>query len=186
MARIFQYLILALAGGLAFSSCTCHRDAEEANQDLARAVPTRRAASLPTRPHPAVSQVEVPTVVVPTAPPVPVPTQGEVSLPNDFPSDVPVFKDAKAFAVQKLAGNAQSVLFHADAESKEIYQYYRDEMRTKGWNVEQEYQNANQSFLSFRKGKVLTNMTISKDPRTDKRVIMIMYQQEQDLAFPEF
>ena len=59
-------------------------------------------------------------------------------------------------------------------------------MQTKGWDVTQEYQNKEQSFLSFKKGKTITNMTIAKDPRTGKQIVAIMYYEEEDLPFKEF
>ena len=50
-----------------------------------------------------------------------------------------------------------------------------------GWNVFQEYQHKNQSFVSFRKGKMINNMTVAKDPRTGKQIVAVMYYEEQPL-----
>ncbi len=187
MIAWIRSMSMVMLGGMLLGSCTCHRTLPEAPTQ-----PERRSggfgAALPTK-----AQVAKPAVaprltpVVPTSSPVgETPTPGAVSLPADFPQDVPVFKDAEAFAVQQLAGDAHNVLFHVDADAPEIFNYYRDNMRTEGWNVTQEYQHNNQSFLSFRKGDTITNMTVSKDPRTGKQIIAIMYYEEKPLPFPEF
>jgi hypothetical protein len=33
---------------------------------------------------------------------------------------------------------------------------------------------------------MITNLTISKDPKTGRQVVAIMYYEEEDLPFPEF
>ena len=184
--RSLRGLLWLLAGGAAFGSCTCNRELPPPPERVERQ--GGFAAALPT-PRRTTSQVLAARVtpIIPTVPSTgETPTPGAVGLPEDFPADVPVFRDAEAFAVQNLAGNARNVLFHANAEPKEIFAYYRDAMRDQGWNVAQEYQQKDQSFLSFRKGRTITNMTVAKDPRTGKQIIAIMYYEEEELPFPEF
>ena len=44
-----------------------------------------------------------------------------------------------------------------------------------------------QSFLSFKKGNTVTNMSVSKDPKTGKpKIAVVMYYDEEPLPFPEF
>jgi hypothetical protein len=189
MVRWFPRLILVVIASLAFGSCgscTCGKKVEEAP----RLFPTPHAGlTLPTlRPSPTAMEQEpsaTPAVEATKAaePPTPLPV---ASLPEDFPKDLPVFAGSQPFNVQQLAGNAKNVLFQVDAERPEIFQYYRDEMQTKGWKLTQEYDARYQSFLAFKKGDTLTQMTISTDPRTGKRVVAIMYQKEEKLPFPEF
>jgi hypothetical protein len=185
MVRVVQSTLFVLAAGLAFASCTCHRDLPEPPADSV--AKSRGFGSLPTP-----RRDRAPEALAELTPPVPTivvtpPAAAEVELPENFPSDVPVFKDAKPFAVQQLAGNARNVLFNADAPSPEIFTYYRDEMQSNGWTKTQEYQTREQSFLSFKKGRMIANMTISKDPKGGKQqIIGIMYQEEDDLPFPEF
>lgn len=190
MIRISQHLIVFLLGSLAFSSCTCRQDMPEVPKAVKR--PSGFSASLPTKGSPqapgALTTPVPPTPSTPQTPSTPAtsPTIGEIALPENFPSDVPVFKGAKPFAVQTLAGDARNVLFHTDGAAPEVFNFYQDQMRQQGWNPSQQYQTKEQSFLSFKKGKMITNMTISKDPRTGKQIVAIMYQEEQDLPFPEF
>ncbi len=184
--RLLRFLVWLSIGGVAFGSCTCNRglppppERSERRGGFAAALPTPRQTT---------GQVLVAraTAIVPTLPPTgETPTPGATGLPEDFPADVPIFRDAEAFAVQNLAGKARNVLFRASAEPTEIFAYYRETMRNEGWNVTQEYQGKDQSFLSFRKGKMITNVTVAKDPRTGKQVIAVMYYEEEELPFPEF
>ena len=190
MVRRLRPLLVMAIGALAFQSCTCHQEQSESEPVISKrsgfnaALPTRRREA--RHDSKALSMVRV-TPVAPTLPAaVETPTAGVVELPEDFPSDVPVFEKAEAFAVQPTASNGRTVLFHVDAEPKEIFSFYKDNMQTQGWNMSQDYQTKDQSFLSFKKGKTITNVTIAKDPRSGRQIIALMYYQEQDLSFPEF
>lgn len=193
MGRPFRYLILVLVGSATFGSCTCHRETPPVPQATGR--PSGFSSTLPTQgkassPNAAANSGPSPvgTSLTPLTTPSPraVPTLQEVALPENFPTDLPVYKGAKPFAVQNLAGNARNVLFQVDAQAPEVFNFYQDQMRGQGWQESQQYQTKEQAFLSFKKGKMITNMTISKDPRTGRQVVAIMYQQEEDLPFPEF
>jgi hypothetical protein len=189
MVRWYPRLIFVVIGSLAFGSCgscTCGKKVEEAP----RLFPTPHAGfALPT-PRQPTPEVKVEPTQVPTVEPTKAPeittAVPVASLPEDFPGDLPLFEGSEAFAVQQLAGSAKNVLFHVDAERPEIFQHYRGQMQSKGWKLTQEYDARHQSFLSFKKGDIVTQMTISTDPRTGKRVVAIMYQKEDQLPFPEF
>lgn len=188
MKRAWMHVAVAISAVLPFGSCTCHQDTPEPPPRVAerpggfgavvtpRALPERREGQITPR---AVDMGERPTL-----PPV---TPTDVNLPADFPKDVPVFKGSEVLAVQALANNAQNVIFGVgDAEAPKVFTFYKDSMKGSGWDVTQEYQGKEQSFLSFKKGKTITNMSVSKDPKSGKRIVAIMYYEEEDLPFPEF
>ena len=193
MPRATQLFILILLGSLALSSCgscsSCSCGKESAKEP--RLFPTRasgfalrtpgRQARKVVRDLANVARME-PTRI-PDELPTPVP---EVELPEGFPEDVPLLEGSRAFAVQELAGDARNVLFHVDENKAEVFRHYRSSMQEEGWEITQEYEANHQSFLSFKKGQMIANMTISTDPRTGKRVVGIMYQEEEELPFPEF
>jgi len=191
MANWLRGSLFVLGLGMSMGSCTCHRDLPEPTQVEKRAPGLQ--ASLPTRKGPqrpdtdkmvARATPEKPQPTLPT--PGGTPTAGVAELPTDFPEDIPLFKDSKPLAVQELAGNAHNVIFQVDAEAPEVFTYYKSNMKGEGWDVKQEYEQKGQSFLSFQKGDMITNMTIAKDPRTGKQLIAIMYYKEEPLPFPEF
>lgn len=184
MHRVFRGLVFVLAAGMAFSSCTCSEDVPPPPETRQRSAGF--AAKLPTQPRSQRVAAAPPTPNLPVTPLRDTPTIGEAVLPENFPTDVPVFENAQAFAVQNLAGEAKNVLFYSEGEPRKIYDFYVDKMEKSGWKTEQQYQTREQSFLSFRKGRMIANMTISKDPRSERQIIGIMYQQEDELPFPEF
>ncbi len=190
MLTIARYAVLTVLSTVAFGSCTCHRDLPQQEETFGQrhgfsaALPTaRRPEARPTQ-ELRLSQI---APIVPTLPAVAsTPTPANVALPDDFPQDVPVYKDAEIFGVQQVGHDGHTVLFRVDAEPSQVFSYYRDNMSNQGWKVSQEYQTPHQSFLSFQKGKTVTNMTVAKDPKTGKQVVAIMYYQDQDLPFPDF
>jgi hypothetical protein len=192
MQRVYQCLVVVLLTSMGFGSCTCHQEPPPQAEKLQVTRKPGFAASLPTarkreaESNDIVLEKHEPTFQ-PTLPPAPTPpASGEIAMPDDFPQDVPVFENAKPFHVQQLPQNARSVLFKSDGQTKDIYDFYHSKMPAQGWNVAQEYQAKEQSFLSFKKGNMITNMTISKDPKTGKQIIGIMYYEEKPLPFPEF
>ena len=192
MVRWSPHLIFVVIGSLALgscgscTSCSCGKTVSEAP----RLFPTPQSGFALRTPARTPKEVrrdlpQAPTLQATAAPVSATPPQA-VGLPEDFPGDLPLFEGSEAFAVQKLAGDAKNVLFHVDAEASVVFQHYRDKMQGEGWKLTQEYDTPHQSFLSFKKGKQLAQMTISTDPRTSKRVVAIMYQEEQELPFDEF
>ncbi len=195
LRKSFGWVVLSvLVLPFVFSSCTCQKDVPEPPKRRAKldrrgdawSVPTRRVRDLPERKDLARrSPIE-------RERPTPLPTrerqvqQEPAEIPEDFPDDVPVFEGAEVYGVQNLAQNAKNVLFRTDGEIPEVFSFYKDSMGSEGWNVEQEYQQDAQSFLSFEKDGMITNMTVARDSATGKRVIAVMYYKQQPLSFDEF
>jgi hypothetical protein len=182
---------MVFLAGMTISSCTCQRSVPEPPEQFSR--PKGFVASLPTPRRPRAEGPEdgklaaqrlTPQATIPEA--ALTPRYEAVDLPEDFPDEVPVFKDAEPFSVQELAAGARNVLFHVDAPQTEVFSFYRNTLSTNGWKVTQEFQAKEHAFLSFKKGDLVTNMTVSTDPRTGKQIIAIMYQTEEPLPFPEF
>ena len=187
MKRLSPFLAVA-ALTLTFSSCTCSSTTPEAPPPpqarpggFGMLKPTERQA--PDIPRGVVTPKEVEAREAPTLPTAAV----EAKLPDDFPTDIPVFDGAKVAAVQKLANNANNVIFTADdADAPKVFDFYKKDMEHEGWKTEQEFQGPENSFLSFKKDGMITNVSVTKDPKSGKRVIAVMYYKEEPLPFPEF
>jgi hypothetical protein len=183
------FLAIVILASVPFSSCTCQRDLPEppaktakSSRDAWSGLPTPRAAKRASErgdlPKAVQSPGENPTVL---------PTQPEkVELPDDFPSGVPIVDGAELFGVQAVGRGGKNVLFHTDEQIPQVFDFYKSSMRGEGWNVKQEFQQSYQSFLSFEKDKTITNMTVVEDPATGKRIIAVMYYEQEELPFPEF
>ena len=125
--------------------------------------------------------------VTPAAAPSLGPTADQSKVPDNFPDGVPLPYGGKVMAVQSLANNAHNVVFSTDSDTPDTFNLYKNTMSGNGWgNPTQEYQGKDQSFLSFKKGDTITNISVSKDPKTGKRIVAVMYYDEKPLPFPEF
>jgi hypothetical protein len=189
MMRWFRILVWIAIGSLAFSSCTCQRDVPEPPEATKRGTGGFQAAlgAREPRKEEVVERLARITPILPTVPEEEeTPGVDDTGLPENFPADIPLFEDAETFAVQDLAQGAKNVLFYVDAEAPKVFDFYKENMGQEGWKPTQEYQQKYQSFLSFKKDKMVTNLTISKDPKTGRQVVAIMYYEEEDLPFPEF
>jgi hypothetical protein len=181
MGRFSAYLLPVVVVAMAFSSCTCQEEGPPPPAaELAKTLPTRPAGfGIATTPTVAVATPveEMEPEEEPTEAAEPV-----VEIPEDFPEDVPIFEGAELAAVQDLAGDAHNVLFRTDAPATEVFEFYREDLRGKGYELTQEYATDDQSFLSFQKGQLITNVIIARDPHDkSRRVIAIMYQVEEEI-----
>jgi hypothetical protein len=184
MMRV-RTMVLAAATvvGFSMSSCTCQRDQpplpasdtqtfKERNGGIALKSPTPKQVAAAT---PTVKQPEVAA-----AQPTP-------ELPKDFPSDVPVYGDAKVDQVQELPNNAHNVIFKTAGSVSDVTRFYHDKLSKSGWNVTQQFERGNHSFMTYKKGNLIANVTIAEDARTPgQQVIAVMYEEEAPLPFDEF
>jgi hypothetical protein len=109
------------------------------------------------------------------------------NLPADFPSDLPVYKDASLADVQNLANDAHNVIFKTTGSIPDVYSFYESQMRKNGWEVTQQLQRSTHAFLSFKKGDLIANLTVAADAQNaGKQVIAIMYEHQKPLEFEEF
>jgi hypothetical protein len=189
MKRSLSPLIAVTLLVLSFSSCTCSSSTPEAPPPKPRPdafgsmlKPTERVA--PDIPRGEVTPEGVEAREAPTLPAA-APSQAE--LPESFPADVPVYEGAEVAGVQPVPNNGHNVIFTVDsAEAPKVFSFYKDDLTRKGWKATQEYEGKDQSFLTFEKDGTLTNISITIDPKSGKRVIAVMYYEEKPLPFPEF
>jgi hypothetical protein len=174
-----------LLSAVVFSSCTCQKQLEQPRSF--QEPPGGFHAAKPGQPD---VRAQAPTVTpaakatpaeVAAAPNPPVP------VPQDFPKDVPIFKDAVVAQVQDLANDAHNVIFHTAAPVAEVYSFYQQKMSQEGWQVAQQFEHADRSFVSFKKGNMIANLTIVEDTANPgQQVIAIMYEEQKPLEFEEF
>lgn len=181
-------LVAVAVGLLPFSSCTCYRDTPEPPAKVAerpkgfgamvtpRKLPDRVEGEVPP------AEVEPKQALAPTLSLTPEPA----SLPENFPQDIPIPEGSNVMAVQHLANDARSVIFSTEGESPQLFSFYKDSMKKTWGEPTQQYQGKEQSFLSFKKGDTVTNISVSKDPKSGKRIVAVMYYDEKPLPFPEF
>ncbi len=173
---------------LTFSSCTCGSSTPDAPPPLAS---SRGKLDMLKRAEPAAPDVPQARIApqgaeARSAPSLPT-AATNTTLPDDFPSDVPLYKDAKVSSVQALPNHGHSVVFTVDqADPGEVFDFYKGDMGRSGWKTDQEHKGKDQSFLSFKKDKTVTYVQITRDPASGKQVVAVMYFREEPLPFDEF
>lgn len=168
--------------GMSMSSCTCQKaeppplttnaDAfKERDAGLPKKTPEKQAAAPTMTP-----KVEQQAAAKPA-----------VDLPQDFPSEVPVYAGAKVDQVQDLPNNAHNVIFKTSGAVSDVTKFYHDKLSKAGWDVKQQVDRPNHAFMTYQKGNMVANVTIAEDSRNPgEQVIAIMYEEEKPLPFDEF
>jgi hypothetical protein len=167
-----------------FSSCTCHKEVSQP--------PTFQEP--PSGFHVAVpkltpqKQAQAPTVT-PSGPkeaagPSPTPP---ASVPDNWPKDVPIYKDAALSKVQNLANDAHNVIFSTSDQISNVTSFYQDKMTSAGWKITEQFERPDHAFYKFEKGPMVANLTVANDPQNPgKKIIAIMYEEQKPLPFDEF
>src|SRR5262249_13525257 len=179
-------LAALLLGLLPFSSCTCFQETPPPPAPKVAARPgfgTGITTRKPPEPPPA--QAVVPQVAEPKPPPTIPATPEQAKVPDNFPEGIPIPEGSQVMAVQHLANDARNVIFSTESDAPQLFSLYKDSMKGSGWGEPtQQYQGQDTSFLSFKKGDTITNISVSKDPKSGKRIVAVMYYEEQPLPFP--
>jgi len=186
-----RYVSVAVSGlvfgAVLFSSCTCHK---EVGQPPALHEPPSGFHAAAPKPTPQV-RAQAPTVT-PARPfgpqvaagPSPTPPAG---VPDDWPKDMPIYKDAALSRVQNLANNAHNVIFSTSDQIPDVTKFYQDKMTGAGWKVTEQFQRQDHAFYKFEKGQMVANLTVADDAQNPgKKIIAIMYEEQKPLPFDEF
>lgn len=183
MKHLERWIVAGLCLGLTMSSCTCERALPPAPEPPA-ALPERGTGLTMPSPSPQVAKA-TPTPETQRAEETPSPPA--VALPEDFPADVPIYAGARLEQVHDLPNNAHNVIFRAEGSVEDINRFYHEKLSAAGWNVTQQFARPNHAFMTYKKGNLIANVTIAEDARDpSRRVIAIMYEEEQPLPFEEF
>ena len=86
---------------------------------------------------------------------------GGVELPAGFPKDLPLFPK---HAVQASHQNGQDIIVHVVAQAPwtEVAKYYETELKSQGWDIEQNTTMGEGAMISTAKGKVKCMLMFAK------------------------
>ena len=169
-----------------FTSCTCQKEVTPPPSSTFGAPPSGFHAS-GTKITPRAMEIAKSTPAVRETPPQVAEAPTPKTMPPDFPTDVPLYKDASLSEVQDLANSAHNVIFKTADPIPDVYRFYQDQMQRNGWQVTQQLQRDTHAFISFKKGDMIANLTVAPDAHNPgKQVIAIMYEQQKPLEFEEF
>jgi len=85
-----------------------------------------------------------------------------IALPDEFPRDVPIIKNAtlKGTVAQ---GERMIVQLYTISSIKEAMDYYNAELKKEGWTVENAPSSGDMFLISAKKGRTLCDVTIARD-----------------------
>jgi len=84
------------------------------------------------------------------------------SLPDDFPKDVPILRNATV-KVAMSQGNRILVHLYTTTSVSDAAKFYDAELKSQGWQIESTSKGAEMSSVSARKGNTRCGVTIARE-----------------------
>jgi hypothetical protein len=79
------------------------------------------------------------------------------------------------------------VIFSTSDQIANVTRFYQDKMTGAGWKITEKFEHGDHAFYKFEKGQMVANLTVAEDVQNPgKKVIAIMYEEQQPLPFDEF
>lgn len=103
--------------------------------------------------------------------------KGGLDLPDDFPSDVPVYPDAELVSSLRAAGGINLVFISKD-ESEKIRGFYKDGFEDSGWEIIQEMKMPNAYSLGAEKGDMQAVVMIADSDDGNNITITVTREEE--------
>src|SRR5262249_53996201 len=85
-----------------------------------------------------------------------------VGLPDEFPKDVPILKNATLNGTISQ-GDRMIVQLHTTASIREAENFYRAALKKEGWTVAEPSDSGDMTVVSAKKGNTLCSVTIAGD-----------------------
>jgi hypothetical protein len=105
-------------------------------------------------------------------------TAGEsgVALPDDFPKDVPIYKDATV-KLSSTQGKSMIVHLATSAAIADCAKFYQDQLKEKGWEIEQTMNMGEATMMSAKKEKLKCTIQVMKNGK--ETMIQLIVEQEK-------
>lgn len=97
-------------------------------------------------------------------------TAGQKELPDNFPSDMPVYPDAN-IGTTASSEDTVSVSLSTDDSLATVSNYYKDELAAEGWEITQTATLENATVYDIKKGKITGAVAVAE---TDEGVSIII------------
>lgn len=100
----------------------------------------------------------------------------EIGLPENFPSDFPIYEDAvltDSWSVEGSGSQGLSVVWGANGKPEKIYEFYKLNLKSRDWNTNTVSEYEGSYTLSFEKADLNGFMGITKDTGAGKTIISV-------------
>ncbi len=97
------------------------------------------------------------------------------TLPQGWPSDVPVYKPSTIIYATKSDNKGFSLAAKTSSSTQSVVDYYRTQLVNQGWTSTHESSYGDGTILTFEKGDTTTSVTVSKQANeaTDKTLVTV-------------
>jgi len=96
-------------------------------------------------------------------------TQNQKSLPENFPTDFPLYRQAtfkEAWSTGKAESGGISVIWETSDAPPKVAVFYKDELVKKNWKINSSFNNSGSFVISFEKGGTSGFVGISQNGKT--------------------
>ena len=100
----------------------------------------------------------------------------EIGLPENFPSDFPIYEEAvltDSWSAEGSGSQGLSVVWGANDKPEKIYEFYKLKLKSGGWNTITVSESEGSYTLSFEKADLNGFMGITKDTEASKTIISV-------------
>ena len=101
---------------------------------------------------------------------------GEADLPDNFPSDIPIYQGAKVY--MSYASDGTTVVgFMVDASTADVYRFYKDQFENAGWDITSSYSYSTLASLTAEKSSREVSMSVAGTEGEVTQYISISYKE---------
>ena len=86
---------------------------------------------------------------------------GEVEVPNDFPSDIPLYPASTPMASLDAGDHGRVLALTTSEAPEDVFEFYRTELPKQGWSIENEAAFGEQYVLGVAKETRTASVTIA-------------------------
>lgn len=106
-------------------------------------------------------------------------TGTNVKIPDDFPKDIPAYKDATTMAVSfTKKSNSGFLLQQTSDDVAKVADWYKSQLQGAGFTNDGDMDAGTAKILSFKKGTVTISVSITRDDATSKTSIQAARDEE--------
>lgn len=105
------------------------------------------------------------------------------SLPKGFPSDFPVYDNAKvtaSIASTQESGAGSYVTFETTDSASKVSSFYKTELASNGWETSNESTYGDLTSFTAEKGTIQASVSISRDTSSEKTTIVVTISEKSN------
>ena len=100
-------------------------------------------------------------------------------IPDDFPRDIPIYKNARVNAGMSMAGSKTVILEMSDPGAT-VMEFYTDSLKADGWEQKTEMNTGPMMVKNFEKGTRRVSINVMSDPQSGKTTATVSSSEKRN------